>query len=207
VASPAAALTFVMLALATAGLGARALVPSVGDAMARRIARLAAVIPAPADSTGVTTDTDPVPSRAEQHPADPPDPARGDAGTRRSAAKAAPGGAIDIPADRLARHTEKQLRSLRATDAVDSDGRAIGARLYGVGALGVGLADRDVVTSIDGRATPDVTTATGAAMGAYASGEAVAHATVLRDGKTLLVTVHIPRDPPRPRGERVNQID
>ncbi len=76
----------------------------------------------------------------------------------------------------------------------------MGARLYGVGALGVGLADGDVVTSIDGRATPDVTTATGAAMGAYASGEAVAHATVLRAGRTLLVTVHIPPRTSTPKG-------
>jgi hypothetical protein len=168
--------------------------------MARRIARLAAVIPAPADSTDVTTDTGPAPSLAEQPLADPSDPGRGDAGTRRSAAKAASSGALDIPADRLARLTEKQLRSMRATDAVNADGRAIGARLYGVGALGVGLADGDVVTSIDGRATPDVTTATAGAMEAYASGEAVAHATVLRDGRMLHVTVHIPQKNATPKG-------
>jgi hypothetical protein len=190
----------VILALATAGLGARVLVPRVGDAMARRVARLAAVIPVPADSTDFTTDGDPVPSRAEQPLADPPVPSRGAAGTRHSAAKPAAGGALDIPADRLARLTEKQLRSLRAADAVNADGRGIGARLYGVGALGVGLADGDVVTSIDGRATPDVTTATAAAMGAYASGEAVARATVLRDGRTLLVTVHIPPKTATPKG-------
>jgi hypothetical protein len=190
----------VILALATAGLGARALVPSVGDAMARRVARLTAVIPAPADSADCTTDTDPVPSRAEQPLADAPDPGRGDAGTHHSAPKGAAGGVLYIPADRLARLTEKQLRSLRATDAVNADGRAMGARLHGVGALGVGLADGDVVTSIDGRATPDVTTAAAAAMGAYASGEAAAHATVLRDGRTLLVTVHIPQKTATPKG-------
>ena len=189
----------VMLALATAGLGARVAVPRVGDAMARRIASLTAVIPAPVDSTDFATDTDPVPPPAEQPVADPPDPDR-HLGARHSSAKSAPGGALDIPADRLAHLTAKQLRSLRATDAVSADGRAIGARLYGVGALGVGLADGDVVTSIDGSATPDVTTATGAAMGAYASGEAVAHATVLRGGRTLQVTVHIPPRAATPKG-------
>jgi hypothetical protein len=187
-----------MLALATAGLGARVLVPTLGDAMARRIARVAAVIPVSSESD-VTTDTGPVPSPAEQPPPDPPAPGRVAAGAPHSAAKVA-ASAVDIPADRLARLTAKQLRSLRATDAVGADGRAIGARLHGVGVLGVGLADGDVVTSIDGRATPDVTTATGAAMGAYASGEAVAHATVLRNGRTLVVTVHIPPKAATPKG-------
>jgi len=168
--------------------------------MARRIASLSAIIPATAaDSTDFATDTDPVAPRGEQPVADPPDPG-GHVGARHSSAKAAPGGAVDIPEDRLAHLTAKQLRSLRATDAVGADGRAIGARLYGVGALGVGLADGDVVTSIDGRATPDMTTATGAAMGAYASGEAVAHATVLRGGRTLQVTVHIPPRAATPKG-------
>jgi hypothetical protein len=194
------ALMLVMLALATAGLGARVLVPRMGDAMARRVARLAAVIPAPADSTDVATDRDPIPARAEQPLTDPSDPPRGNAGIRRPAAKAASGGALDIPADRLARLTEKQLRSLSATDAVDADGRTMGARLHGVRALGVGLAEGDVVTSIDGRATPDVTTATAAGMQAYASGEAVAHATVLRDGRKLHVTVHIPARAATPKG-------
>jgi len=198
--SPVTALTLVMLALATAGLGARVVVPRVGDAMARRIASLSAVIPAPAaDSTDFATDTDPIPPPAEQPAVDAPDPGR-HVGARHSSAKAAPGGALEIPADRLAHLTAKQLRSVRATDAVSPDGRAMGARLYGVGALGLGLADGDVVTSIDGRATPDVTTATGAAMGAYASGEAVAHATVLRGGRTLQVTLHIPPRAATPKG-------
>jgi len=198
--SPVTAPMLAMLALATAGLGARALVPRMGDAMARRVASLTAVLPTAADSTDFATDTDSVPPGAEQPAAAPPD-VGAKAGTRRSGTKAASGGALDIPADRLAHLTAKQLRSLRATDAVSADGRAIGARLHGAGALGVGLADGDVVTSIDGRATPDVTTATGAAMGAYASGEALAHAAVLRGGRTLLVTVHIPpRTAATPKG-------
>jgi hypothetical protein len=190
----------VTLALATAGLGAHALVPRMGDAMGRRISRLTALMATPPDSSDLATDTDSVPPEAAEQPAAAPPDVRAHAVTRRSGAKAPSGGAVDIPADRLARLTAKQLRSLRATDAVSADGRAIGARLHGVGALGVGLADGDVVTSIDGRATPDVTTATGAAMGAYASGEAVAHATVLRDGRTLQVTVHVPPRTATPKG-------
>ncbi len=104
--------------------------------------------------------------------------------------------AIDIPANHLARLTAKQLRGVHATDAVDPAGRPIGARLHGVGGLGVGLGDGDVVTSIDGHATPTADDATGAALGAYASGEATAHATLLRGGRTVQVTVHIPSRSP-----------
>lgn len=191
-----------IVGLATASLGARALVPAVGDAAARRIARLTSALPAPTDSADLATEADPVPSSAEEPPADPPS-APGAGRVRRSArrpsAKPAAGGALEIPADRLANLTEKQLRSLHATDAVDTAGRALGAKLHGVSALGVGLADGDVVTSIDGRATPDVNAATAAAMSAYASGEPAAHATVLRAGRTVLVTVHIPARRPADR--------
>lgn len=193
--NPATALLTVMLALATAGLGARVVVPRLGDAMARRVAHLAAAVSTRTDETeaAIGPEPDPVLAPAEP-PVAPPPP------THRRADKAASGGALDIPADRIAHLTEKQLRSLGATDAVGKDGRAIGARLQGVGALGVGLADGDVVTTIDGSATPDVTTATAAAMRAYASGETTVHATVLRNGHTLLVTVHVPAK--RPSGRR-----
>ncbi len=105
------------------------------------------------------------------------------------------GGAIDIPEARVARLTEKQLRSLRPANVVGPDGTAAGVRLHGIGAFGVGLADADVVTSIDGRPTPDLSTGMDAVLRAWASGEATAHATVRRGGGTLLVTVHIPKHP------------
>lgn len=68
----------------------------------------------------------------------------------------------------------------------------MGAKLHGVGGLGVGLADGDVVTSIDGRTTANADDATTAALGAYMSGESTVHATLLRAGRTLRVTVHVP---------------
>jgi hypothetical protein len=61
-----------------------------------------------------------------------------------------------------------------------------------VSGLGVGLADGDVVTSIDGHATPTADAATAAALGAWGAGQAVVRATVMRDGQPIAVTVHVP---------------
>jgi putative serine protease PepD len=188
----AIALGLAVAAMATAGLGARVLVPRVGDAMARRASVLAAAVPTgdpAADDPGPEVDLGP-PVVVE---AEPPDAgASMDAGRGVGSGRPAPSEALDIPADRVARLTARQLRGIRATDAVDPAGRPVGARITGAGALGVGLADGDVVTSIDGRPTVNAADATGAAIGAYASGESVAHATLLRQGRTVRVTVHVP---------------
>lgn len=88
--------------------------------------------------------------------------------------------------------TAKQLQGVQATDATGAGGHPLGAKLHGVGALGLGLADGDVVTSIDGRTTANANDATTAALGAYMSGESTVHATLLRAGRTLRVTVHVP---------------
>ena len=50
----------------------------------------------------------------------------------------APAGLIDIPADRLARLTAKQLEGVQATDAIDAAGHPVGAKLHGVGGLAWG---------------------------------------------------------------------
>jgi hypothetical protein len=187
---PVIACALILIALATVALGARAIVPRMGDAMARHIGAVAAAMPSLAapDAIG-STDADPVTEEA----ADCLDVGSGiDGGPARGPRHATTPQVIDIPAERVARLTAKQLRGIDATDAVDDGGRALGARLRGVGRLVVGLADGDVVTGIDGRATPTADDATGAAVTAYASGEPAAHATVLREGKAWLVTVHIP---------------
>lgn len=191
---PKTALVLTMLALLAAGLGTRALLPRLRDAVAGNLVQLAVVVAeARARSMDVPTEVEPAAPGAVLVPADVSD----DGGSRERARATVPrtpsGGAIDIPEDRVARLTEKQLRSLRPANVVDAGGRASGVRLHGIGALGVGLADSDVVTSIDGLATPDVSTGTDAALRAWASGEEVAHATVLREGRTVLVTVHIPK--------------
>jgi hypothetical protein len=89
---------------------------------------------------------------------------------------------------------------LSAVDALDAEGNKSGASLSGVEALGVGLDDGDVVTSIDGRVTRDVSTALAAAVQAYGSGRDTARATVRRGDRTVPVVVHIPRSASRPKG-------
>lgn len=170
-----------------AGAGFRVLVPQLGDAMAHRLLTVAASMPRA--EAAATSETDVVPTL--EPAAEPASTGGGDTGPAPSPMSGKVE-AIDIPADRLARLTAKQLRGVHATDAVDPSGHPLGARLHGVGSLGLGLGDGDIVTRIDGRATATADDATGAALGAYASGEATAHATLLRAGRTVRVTVHIP---------------
>ncbi len=176
----------------TTGLGGAVVVPRMGDTLAAALGRAAVALPKPPQIDDAELDTAiVVPNSPVLHPGTlgtDPDPGKKSAGPRPTPHV----DSIDIPADRLAKLTEKQLRGVGASDAVDASGHAVGARLRGVGRLGVGLADGDVVSSIDGRATPTAAEATGAAMGAYASGEATVQATLLRGGRTVVVTVHVP---------------
>jgi hypothetical protein len=171
----------------TAVLGERVLVPRLGDAIAGSLLRATAILPAgPAEETA---DSERGPSRTLAD--------RAAAGEQRAREeplhRSRPtGGAIDVPADLVARLTARQLRGIGASDAVDGAGQGLGARLHGVSALGSGLGDGDVVTSIDGRAVRSASEATAAAFAAYASGESVVRGTVLREGRVLHVTVHIP---------------
>ena len=191
---PAIVCGLALIPLATVALGSRVLVPRMGDAMAKTIVVMAAAVPAAAAQE--LGEADPLPEEATDRA----DAGRADGGQGRGPGHRRTVEAVDIPAERVARLTARQLRNIRATDAVDESGHAMGARLQGVGGLGVGLADGDVVTSIDGRPTSNADDATAAAIGAYASGEASAHATVLRDGRTLHVTVHIPTPDAGARG-------
>ncbi len=100
---------------------------------------------------------------------------------------------IFVPAERLAHLTAAQLGHVRGVDAVDVNGQAIGVRLYGVQALGLGLREGDVVTSLDGRPTRTLDDGTAAATSAFDSGRAEAQATIVREGRTIGVTVQIPR--------------
>ena len=192
--SPAITSGLALVAFAAIGLGTPAIVSTVGDSIARRLGNAAAaLVPTPPEAERNDTLADVVPA---------PEPLAGplDAGVAkdsgsghgRAPASEKSGGSIEITADRLARLTEKQLQNVQASDAVDGAGRPFGARLHGVGGLGVGLADGDVITSIDGRTTANAGDATTAALGAYMSGEATVHGTLLRGGKTLRVTAHVP---------------
>lgn len=182
-----AGLLLALAPFAVVAVGARVLVPRLGDGMARTIASLASAVPRPPPSDAPSNEPSPPEGEAD-----------GGAGVR--AAQPAPRAAwsaprvagIDVPAARLARLTERQLRGIGATTVTDGDGNAVGARLSGVSALGVGLADGDVVTSIDGQATPTGDAATAAALGAWGGRRGVVRGTVLRGEQTIAVTVHVP---------------
>ena len=183
----------VLGALATSWIGTRALVPRLGDAMAKTMLTAAhALLPRGAAAAAATTVTDPGSTPAQADSRDDMKSGRGGRLATRSA--------DSEPGARGHRGSPRPGRAARRQAAAGDfrDGRRRrerppwGARLRGVGGLRVGLSDGDVVTSIDGRPTANADDATIAAMGAYASGEASAHATVQRGDRTLRVTVHIP---------------
>jgi hypothetical protein len=193
------------------GVGVRYLIPEIGDEMARKIASVAPKPPPVATGASAGDDSIDSPSASSRRGArtgDPDDaslqPASPSASSRQGPSVADGGaldgaasdgvaeGAIFIPADRLTRLTVKALRRVHVTNATDADGRLIGARLSGVGALGLGLAEGDVITSIAGRPTPTADEATAAATSAYASGARRVSATVRRGDQTLVVTAEIP---------------
>jgi S1-C subfamily serine protease len=68
----------------------------------------------------------------------------------------------------------------------------MGVRLGGVARLGVGLADGDIVTSIDGTKTPDDDTATAVVLGAVGRGGRTVHATLVRGTEPINVVVELP---------------
>ena len=189
--APTLAPGLLLVGFATAGLGLRVIVPQLGDAIARRLEVVAAAMPRAEEPSSpdanVATEPEPLADRGDAGGSD-----GGSSHGPAQGAQAKKVEALDIPADRLARLTAKQLEGIHATDAVDATGHPVGARLHGVGGLGVGLGEGDVVTSIDGRAIDNADDATVASLGAYASGETTAHATLLRGEKTIRVTVHIP---------------
>jgi len=188
---PAITSGLLVVAMATAGFGGPVLVSRLGDSIARNLGAVATLLPEPASALR-DNGSDTLADVAAEPLASGPD-AGGGGDKARTPPPNKPVGSIDIPADRLARLTAKQLEGVQATDAVDAAGHPVGAKLHGVGGLGVGLADGDVVTSIDGRATANADDATTAALGAYMSGEATVHATMMRVGHPLRVTVHVPK--------------
>jgi hypothetical protein len=99
---------------------------------------------------------------------------------------------IVVPKERLLHLSADQLRSVGWATVVGPRGRAAGVRLSGVAPLGVGLVDGDVVTSINGRATPTEDDATAAGTAAWVSGALAANATVLRGSQTIAVTLELP---------------
>lgn len=111
------------------------------------------------------------------------------------AAASAPGDApkatIFVPAAIVARALER--RDVGATNALTADGSQLGARLVGVGKYRTGLRDGDVVVSVAGTRTPNVSTMTSAAMQAAASGAPRISGRVVRGDTSIAVTLELPK--------------
>ena len=111
------------------------------------------------------------------------------------AAASAPGDApkatIFVPAAVVARALER--RDVGATNALSADGSQLGARLVGVGKYRTGLRDGDVVVSVAGTRTPNVSTMTSTAMQAAASGAPRISGRVMRGETSIVVTLEVPR--------------
>jgi hypothetical protein len=182
-------------------IGARVLVPRLGEAVARRIAA-AGTLP-PVAGSGLDG-VGPVARYAFHGPTGPlaPPPQLRSGATHkvsaasrdRALANAVQQGAraILISGESLLALAPERLRDVNGTTVLDARGRPSGVSLYGVGALGVGLADGDVVTAIDGRSTPTADDATSAGLTAWSSGKRSACATIVRGDETIAVTVEIP---------------
>jgi hypothetical protein len=178
-------------------IGARLLVMRIGDAMARKLERFASLVPVGAGAPGGAPC---VPDRITANHPDPPPVegarsvpvTRGRAALRRRAPSTE---ALVISEARLRRLTASQLRGVGWATVERPEETPAGVRLSGVGALGLGLADGDLVTSINGRPTPSYDDATAAGAAAWASGARAAHATIVRRGETIAVTVEIPANP------------
>jgi hypothetical protein len=161
---------FVLVALVV-----RSAVPAFGDRIARRLASIAAVLrPAP------TAPRMPV-SPSILHDV-----------ASSAAGPAGPGAAVHVPAATIERALFDNGAHIHARWSGAEDGAPPGVRLTGVSALGVGLRDGDIVTSIEGAPAVDAETATDAALEVIARGSPVLHATVQRGDQVLALTADLP---------------
>jgi hypothetical protein len=155
-----------------------AVAPGVGDAIARRLGRAAAVLRWP--SRGAR----PAPPRTRRFDLAP--------------------CAVDASAPIVAHVTAAQVlspivadngRSIQATLALGPTGAPAGARLSGVSSLGAGLLDGDVVVCVEGLRTPDPDSAIDVALAAVARGAPVLHGLALRGADVVSVTADWPPEP------------
>jgi hypothetical protein len=118
-----------------------------------------------------------------------------DAGS--TAGPAAPGAAVVyVPAATIRRALDDYAAHVRGRSTRPQDGEPPGVRLTGVSALGVGLRDGDIVTSIEGAPAPDAETATDTALAVIARGGTVLHATVQRGDQVIPLTADLPSAAP-----------
>lgn len=103
----------------------------------------------------------------------------------------APKGTIFVPAALVSRALER--RDVGAANAVTADGAQLGARLIGVSKYRTGLRDGDVVVSVAGTRTPNVSAMTTAALQAAGGVAPRISGRILRGDTTITVVLEIPR--------------
>ena len=200
-------LRWLLLALpfALAAAGMQLIVPGLGDSIADALRK----IPHPPPAAPSADAWDVVDASADELPtwSLPDTAANGDAGTRpRATEDAGESGkhGLFVPARKTAELAARAAKLVHGNDATDGEGRPVGVRLSGIGGLGVGLADGDIVASIGGRPTLSVGDATSAiAAAAIPPPDGRAHrvsAVVLRETgsgderrvEKIYVTVEVP---------------
>jgi hypothetical protein len=204
--SPSSRKRWLWLAIpfAVVGVGSRALVPSLGDAIARALSTTVREMPSVNAGAGAAI--------VDALPLVLPDAGAGagaddalDAGATKSAARdasAARAGGGDADGGRLTAYVplasvEKALddqgQSLRGR-TLWAGGKSRGVRLTGVSGMGVGLKDGDIIVAVDGQPAMDDDTATDLALAVVARGDRVLHATLLRGDRPIDVTLELPKD-------------
>lgn len=153
---------------------------SVG-ALPRRVASRS---PLPRRENAATAEEGPAPALtiavdAEPTPASPP--IVGDA----------PKATIFVPAALVSRALER--RDVGATNAKTADGAQLGARLAGVSKYRTGLRDGDVVVSVAGTRTPNVSAMASAAMQAAGHGATRLSGRILRGDAVYAVVLELPK--------------
>ncbi len=114
-----------------------------------------------------------------------------EAGVREAGApEAAPSKVFVVPATAVARALER--RDVGAVNAIAEDGTPVGARLVGVSKYGTGLRDGDIVVSVAGTRTPNVSAMVSAGLGAIQSGATRLGGRVVRGNVTYGVVLEVP---------------
>jgi hypothetical protein len=188
------------------GIASRLLVPRWGDAIARDVRDVVALVPrvAPrAPEADPPPDTAPpaggVPAAPDADAGALPD-AQAKPGTPMAKAPreaGAPGRrlAVHVPAAAVQRAMDDGGTHIKGRTVRGPDGKPAGVKLMGVSGAHLGLQDGDVIVSVDGRPTMDDDTATEIALAAIGRGASTLHAVVLRGDQPIDVTLDLPLEP------------
>lgn len=181
-------------------LAVRAIVPRVGDSLARAfmvVAPPGGSRPALPFDAGGPPQLDDDDGNADDGALSPSAPAvvrrpklSADAGARDGGARGR--GSLFIPASVTARALPLAEKSARASSVVLADGTR-GVELRGVRALRAGLEEGDVLVALEGQSTPTPEVALSVITAALAAHATPLHGALLRHGRPIDVTVEVPQ--------------